>query len=294
MKSGKYKDKLIIRFKGGLGNQMFQYAMYCKQKHLGKQVCADVSAYTEREECMPFVLCDVFPQISLQLVKDEEAAYYLAAQNKKNILDKVIAAFWWQERDYTSEKENGVFDKRVFSLKKGFLDGYWQTEKYFSDIREEVLKDFQFKVADSSLKKYADKIRDNSVSVHVRRGDYLNFPDIYGGICGMDYYKKAMDFFCEKNPETVFYVFSDDKEWIQKAFREYNAVVVEKDFFSDYEDWYDMYLMSQCNHNIIANSSFSWWGAWLNQMKNKKVISPGKWFNGEKTSDIWCPEWIRM
>ena len=247
MKSGKYKDKLIIRFKGGLGNQMFQYAMYCKQKHLGKQVCADVSAYTEREECMPFVLCDVFPQISLQLVKDEEAAYYLAAQNKKNILDKVIAAFWWQERDYTSEKENGVFDKRVFSLKKGFLDGYWQTEKYFSDIREEL-----------------------------------------------DYYKKAMDFFCEKNPETVFYVFSDDKEWIQKAFREYNAVVVEKDFFSDYEDWYDMYLMSQCNHNIIANSSFSWWGAWLNQNKNKKVISPGKWFNGEKTSDIWCPEWIRM
>ena len=294
MKSGKYKDKLIIRFKGGLGNQMFQYAMYCKQKHLGKQVCADVSAYTEREECMPFVLCDVFPQISLQLVKDEEAAYYLAAQNKKNILDKVIAAFWWQERDYTSEKENGVFDKRVFSLKKGFLDGYWQTEKYFSDIREELLKDFQFEVADSSLKKYADKIRDNSVSVHVRRGDYLNFPDIYGGICGMDYYKKAMDFFCEKNPETVFYVFSDDKEWVQKAFREYNAVVVEKDFFSDYEDWYDMYLMSQCNHNIIANSSFSWWGAWLNQNKNKKVISPGKWFNGEKTLDIWCPEWIRM
>lgn len=294
MESGKSKDKLIIRFKGGLGNQMFQYAMYCKQKHLGKEVRADVSAYAEREGCMPFVLCDVFPRISLQLVKDEETAYYLAAQNKKNVLDKVIAAFWWQKRDYTSEKENGVFDKRVFSLKKGFLDGYWQTEKYFSDIREELLKAFQFEIADSSLRKYADRIRDNSVSVHVRRGDYLKFPDIYGGICGRDYYRKAMDFFCEQNPETVFYVFSDDKEWVQKAFNEYNAVVVEKDFFSDYDDWYDMYLMSQCNHNIIANSSFSWWGAWLNQNKNKQVVSPRKWFNGEKTSDIWCPEWIKM
>lgn len=293
MEKEKRQDKLIIRFKGGLGNQMFQYAMYCKQMQLGKTVCADISFY-KREEIMPFVLCDVFPEISLNFVKLEDTEYYLNKQEQKNTLEKVIAALCWEKRDYTSEKEDGCFEKRIFQLKSGFVDGYWQSEKYFADIRDILLKDFCFKITDESLKQYAEDISDNAVSVHVRRGDYLKFPELFGGICDIDYYKRAMDYFISKDSQVVFYVFSDDKEWSKQAFSNYPIQVVEEKYFSDYYDWYDMYLMSKCHHNIIANSSFSWWGAWLNRTPGKEVIAPRVWMNDKKTKDIWCAEWKKM
>lgn len=293
MKKGSIQDKLIIRFKGGLGNQMFQYAMYRKQKYLGRQVRADISCYEEKGS-MPFVLCDVFPGISLEFVKPEEAEYYLKRQKEKGILEKIIASIWWERRDYTSEKEDGFFDKRVLKLKKGFLDGYWQSEKYFLDIREKLLSDFQFQISDKSLKKYTETITNDAVSVHIRRGDYLKFPELFGGICDMNYYKKAMDYFRDKNAKTVFYVFSDDKEWVKKTFSDYPVRFVDKSSFSSYQDWYDMYLMSRCQHNIIANSSFSWWGAWLNINRDKEVIAPGKWINKKQTKDIWCQTWKKI
>lgn len=293
MKKESNQDKLIVRFKGGLGNQMFQYAMYCKQKQLGKQVYADISAY-KMEGSMPFVLQEVFPGISLNFIKPDEARYYLKRQEEKSVMDKIVAAIWWGKRDYTSEKGDGIFDARVFHLKKGFLDGYWQSEKYFSDIREILLRDFQFLISDSSLEKYAEAITNDAVSVHIRRGDYLKHPELFGGICDMNYYRKAMDYFINRNPKTVFYLFSDDKEWTKEVFEEYPVCVVEKAFFSSYQDWYDMYLMSKCHHNIIANSSFSWWGAWLNTNIDKEVVAPRKWINRKQTKDIWCQTWKKM
>lgn len=287
-------DVIIVKFKGGLGNQMFQYALYKKLKKEGKRVKADLSHYSEEQESMPFVLEKVFPKIILERADKKETNYYTQKQNEMSFIKKGIAFFNWKARYYTSEKENGVFNKKVFSLRKGVVDGYWQSEKYFTDIKEELIDDFEFDIKDVKLQQYQQSIIPEAVSVHIRRGDYLKHPEIYGDICDLDYYKRAMDYLCEKLVNPQFYFFSDDLEWVKSVFNGYNITIVNRENYVLYQDWYDMFLMSKCKCNIIANSSFSWWGAWLNRNDEKLVIAPKNWFQGEETPDIWCPEWKRM
>ena len=118
--------------------------------------------------------------------------------------------------------------------------------------------------------------------------------EMYGNICTVEYYNRALKFVKEKLQNPIFYVFSDDLEWTKNNIKIPNANYISDTLFQDYQNWYDMFLMSCCHHNIIANSSFSWWGAWLNTNEDKVVISPNKWINGEHTKDIWCSSWIRM
>ena len=128
--------------------------------------------------------------------------------------------------------------------------------------------------------------------MHIRRGDYLELPQV--NICTRDYYMQAMQKMKALRKETKFIVFSDDKEWIENNFDMQDMVICTANLFDKYEDWYDMYLMSCCNGNIIANSSFSWWGAWLNQNKDKIVIAPSVWNTKRNTPDVWCEDWIKQ
>ena len=160
------------------------------------------------------------------------------------------------------------------------LNGYYQSYKYFSHIRNELIKDFTFKVQDVFL-------NIPYVAIHVRRGDYLNFSE-YHPTCGLDYYVEAMEYF----PEHKFLVFSDDIEWCKQQ------EIFKECFFSDgSSSGNDLFLMSIAEHNIIANSSFSWWGAWLNNNSNKIVVCPKEWFGeslSHDTKDLIPEEWIQL
>lgn len=170
-----------------------------------------------------------------------------------------------------------------------FIHGYFQTEKYFCDFREDIIKLFEIpKTITSEIKmKYSNLYFSNSVSMHIRRGDYLKFQHIHK-ILPKQYYVEALKHF----PNKEIIVFSDDMDWVKDNFKEYNLHFIEGE-----PDYIDMLLMSSCQHNIIANSSFSWWGAWLNQNPTKKVICPKEWFAKNVKHDIkdlYPKEWIMI
>ena len=170
------------------------------------------------------------------------------------------------------------------------LFGYFQNEKYFSHVREELLGILKFKeqhieLANNFLRE--SDLKGNIISIHIRRGDYVNLQNFHP-ICTLEYYEKAVEFFLDG--QCTFLIFSDDLNWAKENIKLPNSIFVElKNPYSE------MYLMTQCNHHIIANSSFSWWGAWLSKSEDKKVIAPSRWFGdamNKDTSGIYCKNWI--
>jgi hypothetical protein len=286
---------MILRFRGGLGNQMFQYALYRSIQGQGINIKADTTAY-EYDDKRKFIL-DTFPNIKLEMMgKDEFDNLFSKYQNRNKVV-KVINKIIPQTDIYFKEKQEGIFDKKIFGLNNKILDGYFQNEKYFSDIRTELLSELVF--PNMQNKKFADicnKVKNDaqSVSIHIRRGDYLELENLYGGICTIEYYKKAMQYMTDSIGEMCYYVLSDDIEWTKANIPIKNATYIESKNYECYEDWYDMYLMSICHHNIIANSSFSWWGAWLNRHNDKTVIRPVKWNNNSNMEGM-CPNgWVKI
>lgn len=269
----------IVKIMGGLGNQMFQYSFFKSMQEKGIKTFINIDDLEKEEKS--FELCTVFPEVRFQLDEEHKFDAY------KNSLSY---------HELFREKGDGVYDSSVYSYSDVSFLGYWQSEKYFKDISDYIRNDFKFDIKDESLARFAKKIErmPGTVSVHVRRGDYLNVPDIYGGICTLEYYNRAIQYMTDHVEEPQFVFFSDDLQWVHENLFIENAVYVEGSMFDSYSNWYDMYLMTCCKHNIIANSSFSWWGAWLNVNEDKIVIAPGTWLNGEKTSDIWLDEWIKM
>lgn len=166
------------------------------------------------------------------------------------------------------------------------LYGYFQTEKYFKDYRKDILEIFTFRKEISDKANSFLEIKENYVSVHVRRGDYLNSPE-HHAIQGIEYYKKAIPQFPENS---IFCFFSDDLDWCKENFKGDNFLFVDSG-----NPYYDLYLMSKFKKHIIANSSFSWWGSWLSD--SEKTIAPLNWFGPmlpKETSDIYCENWIKL
>ncbi len=179
-----------------------------------------------------------------------------------------------------------------------YLIGYWLSEKYFQNIESLIREDFTFKTELSKENKFsALQIENsNSVSIHIRRGDIAQNPTTLAvhGLCSIDYYKNAIRYITNIVESPSFYIFSDDMEWVKK-----NLKIDHPCYFIDHnkgkDSYNDMRLMSLCKHNIIANSTFSWWGAWLNVNKNKIVVAPNKWFEAQiNSSDIIPETWIRL
>jgi hypothetical protein len=170
-----------------------------------------------------------------------------------------------------------------------YLKGYFQSEKYFKHNKKEILELFSPISQINSLfeKKYKDIIEDdNAVSVHIRRGDYLKYSDFHANIGKSKYYQEAMENF----PDSRFVFISDDIDWCKETFGNKDNVFIDKQ-----DDVLDLYLMSKITNNIIANSSFSWWGAWLNQNENKKVVAPKVWYGPKNQhlsrEDVTPEEW---
>ncbi len=179
-----------------------------------------------------------------------------------------------------------------------YLKGYWQSERYFSASADAIRADFTFRLPLSDEnRRIAETIGAvNAVSLHVRRGDYLCNPHTLSvhGVCSLEYYVRAIRHIVERVPDPVFFVFSDDLDWVKDALRlEHPCHFVDHNRGS--ESYNDMRLMSLCSHHVLANSSFSWWGAWLNPSDLKIVVAPAQWFaKSVDVTDLLPEGWVRL
>lgn len=251
--------KYVI-FSGGLGNQMFQYAFLRGLIHNGMVAKADLSIFNCAKMHNGYELDKVFG------IKDE------VVSRKGLCLMALKFLRTYGKGIFVSTEEKEAVNPLLY-------DGYWQNEKYFETCKKEIRNLFIFKNIDEKNKDLAMTISsENSVSVHVRRGDYLGLASLEG-ICTEDYYKKAVNIIISRIEKPVFYIFSNEPEWAESHFEDYGVRYFVINYNQGTDSYKDMYLMTQCRHHILANSSFSWWGAWLGQSKNPIVIAPKKWNN---------------
>jgi len=276
---------LIINLTGQFGNQMFQYALGRHLQLQGRKV-AYYSGYYRQHPNHDLALPRVF---GLNLPQATTNQVLSCREDRHRFIDRLRRKVLGRHEHVFTEVGTGslAFKPEVFKFKRGLVDGYWQSEKYFLPIAETIRKDFTFMGVSDRNQELAKSMRDCiSVSVHVRRGDYLGaFP-----VMNEDYYEPAMHYFADKFDDVHFFVFSNDMAWCKEHLSAKKITFV--DWNTGKESPYDMWLMSQCQHNIIANSSFSWWGAWLNPNEGKVVIAPKVWFYHEETPDVYCNDWI--
>ncbi|MDE6603998.1 MAG: alpha-1,2-fucosyltransferase [Lachnospiraceae bacterium] len=285
------ENTIMVYFLGGLGNQMFQYALAKNYLRQGKHVIANIETYLtpgNRE----FVLCDVFNNIALNFGGDIQKNRIIEKNSK---IDAGYKNFRIHVEDIRENRDKTV-NMALLNITSGILCGYYQNYYFVQQVANELRKDFTFNTNnDEKLVEVKKRIQEvNCVGVHIRRGDYVTkeVQPIYGGICTQQYYDRAIKIMKDKLGACTFCFFSNDMGWVKECFKIPDAIFIESNMFENYQDWYDMYLMSCCKHNIIANSSFSWWGAWLNQNDNKIVIAPKRWINLYEQTDICAPDWI--
>lgn len=289
----------VVRFKCNLGNQLFQYALYQALKFKGRKVKASLGYYQRHPEKTQFCLAEVFPKIELEYISDEEFDLIDSKWKKIKTDQEALKVFLhdYKNRFFWVEEKDFQYRPEVFETRNCVFVGFWQSEKYFSTIKDILLDDLHFSYGEDKLNKLRKRFldRDDYIAVHIRRGDYLNHPEVWGKISETKYYRNAIQYIEQRiiKPKWVF--FSDDIQWVKAKYNYDNAIYIEENMFDDYKPWYDMCLMSCCSHNIIANSSFSWWGAWLNRNEEKIVIAPEIWFfDGRGERDI-CPDnWKRI
>jgi hypothetical protein len=284
---------IILRIKSGLGNQMFQYAFYKKLKTINNNVKLDVSLYDMISDHNGYELNRVF-NVNEKFCDISEVKRFSDDSNKltSKIRRKVIGR---KKSHYL--QQNFKYDEAYFKLDEVLLDGYWQSEKFFSGMEDDIREIFSFKQAlsDKNRELTEDIINSNSVAIHVRRGDYLTprYYKTFGSVCSLKYYQNAVNYIRDKVDTPFFYIFTNDPAWCKENMNLDNYVIV--DWNKGKDSYLDMQLMSLCKHNIIANSSFSWWGAWLNKNTDKIVVAPSIWFGDRNidTSDIVPKSWIR-
>ena len=286
----------IINISGGLGNQMFQYAfLLAMQEATGDECLMDVSKYATYRLHNGFELLDIFNISARCATKNELKQVTRYTTNYK--LSRIYRKFLLPKKTEILEAPGCPYNPNIFIESKGnlFYEGIWQNEQYFGHIRDLILKEFTFKhplseINSLAVKNFIEKI---TISIHVRRGDYLKHKN-YIGLCGLDYYAKAIDYVKNKYGKDIqFAVFSNDMQWckdnILPLFTGYEYTLV--DWNRGKESYNDIRLMGACKINIIANSSFSWWAAYLNQTIDKEVIAPDKWTNMPVLFRRQLPEW---
>jgi Glycosyl transferase family 11 len=286
----------VFQFMGGLGNQLFQYAaaraLSVKRDIPFRIDFDDPYKFVKRELCLSAFNLEV-----------QQATWWdLQRCKPKRRIEKRLWMLVGKDPSCRLYREQGdySFDPGFFSCRDGaYLSGFWQTEKYFLDIEDIIRSDFEFIIpASEQNDEWLKKINFcTSVSVHVRRGDVISVAKtnkIYGTITP-EFYEKAMNDMAASFKDCVFFFFSDDIEWVKQHIKTtYPSYYVDAN--DDAHNYEDLRLMSSCRHHIIANSSFSWWGAWLNPDKQKKVIGPAKWMSTRNISDTdHIPEsWILL
>lgn len=291
---------IVSHMIGGLGNQMFQYA-FGKSRAMALNV--DLRLHTtdfDQYHChQGFELQRVFDS-SFQVISDQEFRHLLGWRSNR-YCRKVIQHHYFsflRNSQFIVEPSFEFWSGASSVKDDSFLVGYWQSEKYFLDIQETIRKDFSFKqkLSRKNSEIIAKMKTCNAVSIHVRRGDYVENPATtqVHGLCPLDYYRRAINYLSKHVSQPVFFVFSDDIAWVRE-----NLILSFPCHYVDHnqgaESYNDMRLMSLCNHHIIANSSFSWWGAWLNPDPEKIVVAPTQWFaNKNSIKDLILPSWLTL
>jgi hypothetical protein len=292
---------IITRLIGGLGNQMFQYAAGRRLAHHHKtDLFLDVTGFASYAALRKYELdhfrinaaiapLDLLKQVSFSRKDTVRLGFQHLFFGKK-----IIQFIKDQPPD---------FHEQILSLPDNiYLDGYWQSEKYFAGIADMIKKEFSFVYPPSEInQELLEKITDdNSVSLHIRRGDYVSNPESMEthGVLGAEYYREALNLMEKKVKDPQIFVFSDDIPWAKDNLKTDLPVhcIDHNGMEKNYED---LRLMSNCKYHIIANSSFSWWGAWLSINPGKIVIAPEKWFSEQemkkrKKIDVVPDNWIKI
>lgn len=291
------KSVVINKYYGGLGNQMFQYVFGLNLESQGRKVLADTSWY-QGEKC-EFCLKKVFPYILLERDEKQIGIFneYLAHRSfGMKALNKV---FPFTGKMYR-EKREFVYDARAICTLKTAVSGYWQCCRYVHNVSKKLKEQFVFtKDLPSGMWDVLNMIKgDNAVFLHVRGGDYVSVSgaaQLFGNICTKDYYQRAVSIIKSRLDSPSFWVFTNDKKYAKSILANMEKIYFVSDYIGKpYEDWIDLMLMSKCKHAIIANSSFSWWGAWLIGNKDKIIIAPEKWVNRKQDFNICEPYWIKI
>lgn len=289
----------VVNILGGLGNQMFQYALAValKDRFGDDTVRIDPSAFRGYPLHNGYELKRIFNvSIPEATYKEQMKVYYPLRNYRMWQIGNLILP---KRKSIIKENKDMRFTPSILSdSSPAYYLGYWQTEKYFRNIRPRILEAFtfpHFECGSKNEKLYRDIHTKNVIGVHIRRGDYVKIGNTQG-ICTLEYYRKALSVMNEQTKPEMFLIFSDDIEWCRNEVSKFLGEVP-----TEYVDWNkgkdsfrDMQLMSLCKHNIIANSSFSWWGAWLNQNPDKIVITPSRWMNGRGWTDIIPEDWTKM
>jgi hypothetical protein len=245
---------ITVKLMGGLGNQMFQYAFGF--------------ALAKRNKMTLILDIGFLKRTGNWTTRNYELEQLSISKNKICSKDSLIHRI-----------------SRKIYKSRNYFEGYFQSEKYFADCVENIRREFQFK----------ERLlipEGNTVAIHIRRGDYVKFADIHL-VCPPIYYENAIAYIQSKVENPVFYVFSEDLKWVKQNINiPSNAIFV--DYNPNLPSSHDMQFMSLCKHQIISNSSYSWWAAWLNQNSGKIVVAPDKWFNDGRDMDIYTDYMVRV
>lgn len=262
---------------GGLGNQMFQYAFCLSMRAKGYRCGIDNTLYYVFKMHNGYELFKVFG------IEEE----YSSPSALKKLWIRFLRSR--HPRLLVTRDNAYKYCKWVYDSKTPYLIGDWLSYMYFDDIQEEIRRTYTFQHISPINKDVASDMQScNSVSLHIRRGDYLMLPNYC--VCDDSYYKSAIEKIKRYVDNPFFYVFSNDPGWSNDFLKSLDVNYKIVDWNQGGDSYQDMYLMTQCKHNIIANSTFSWWGAWLNQTKDKIVVTPSKWFRNQDLN-INCPGW---
>lgn len=284
---------IIVKLQGGLGNQLFQYAAgraFSIYKNTNLKLDLDFFAFPKQNTPRTYALNAFSIQASIATAKDIE-------QIKPNILNRSIQYLLpYYRRTFLNEQCEFCYDPNILKCRGNvYLSGYFQSEKYFKHIEETIKADFTLKDAPNSANSFLlQKIKaSNSVAIHIRHGDYVsnNIINSYHGVCNLEYYEKAVNHIATET-NLNYFIFSDDPNWckLNLGFLN-NQTIIDCNQLMPHED---LRLMSHCKHFIIANSTFSWWGAWLSLNPTKIVIAPKRWLNvnTQDLRDLFPSNWI--
>lgn len=300
MPSNNATSNLVVKIHGGLGNQFFQYALgrSLALRH-GQPVVFDLSWYTRTtDQIKRKYELDNFQTVIKTADQTEVRALekFKRAAGPVGFLKTILTA---NPKKYVQDFSYRYNPAILKTQPPAYLDGYWQSEKYFADIADAIRRELSLKEPPSGQNaEMLKRIQSTpSISLHVRRGDYVasKATNAFHGTTGLDYYRAAIEKVKSAAPNGTIYVFSDDQAWVKENLK-FDLPTVFIDFNSGDRAHEDMRLMSACAHNVVANSTFSWWGAWLNPNPNKMVVAPKRWFADPRmdATDLIPSSWTQV
>ena len=293
-------EKKYVMIRGGLGNQMSQFAFYLSLRQEFGNIVKPLNM-CDSKGSKQLQIKRLFKDVSDDFISSKllyilikiigSQRFSLISSKIQHFLDIIGITCVNEKYDYTFRPE---ILKTTGSKLTLYLGG-WHCENYFKIVRSKVRKLYKFNLdsLDSKNKSLLGVIKKTeSVAIHIRRGDYYTVGSkLLGGVCNFNYYSKALSIISAKVNSPTYFIFSDDPQWVKKNYK-LDGFYIKGN--SGENSWKDMLLMSSCKHNIICNSTFSWWGAWLNTNRNKIIICPNIFIASEKETEVYPETWLRI